>query len=106
MLTTGEGADELFAGYSYLHGSEFADPEALHGELVRSLEQLHHLNLQRCDRTTMYAGGLGQPNSPARMPPRKERHSARVIVSTGPEGFLESRRATSSPSPTTSTQSP
>ena len=54
MLTTGEGADELFAGYSYLHGSEFADPEALHGELVRSLEQLHHLNLQRCDRTTMY----------------------------------------------------
>ena len=106
MLTTGEGADELFAGYSYLHGSEFADPEALHGELVRSLEQLHHLNLQRCDRTTMYADSLGQPNSPARMPPRKARHSARVIASTGPEKFLESRRATSSPSPATSTQSP
>ena len=30
------------------------DPEALHGELVHSLEQLHPLNLQCCDRTTMY----------------------------------------------------
>ncbi len=53
-MLTGEGADELFAGYSYIHGPEFADPEALHGELVHSLEQLHPLNLQCCDRTTMY----------------------------------------------------
>jgi asparagine synthetase B (glutamine-hydrolysing) len=53
-VLTGEGADELFAGYSYIHGPEFADPEALHGELVHSLEQLHPLNLQCCDRTTMY----------------------------------------------------
>ena len=56
VVLTGEGADELFAGYSYLHAAEFAEPEVLHGELVRSLEQLHHLNLQRCDRTTMYFG--------------------------------------------------
>lgn len=56
VVLTGEGADELFAGYSYLHGEEFAEPEALHAELVRSLEQLHHLNLQRCDRTTMNFG--------------------------------------------------
>ena len=56
VVLTGEGADELFAGYDYLHCPEFADPEALHGELVRSLEQLHHLNLQRCDRATMYFG--------------------------------------------------
>jgi asparagine synthase (glutamine-hydrolysing) len=54
VVLAGEGADELFAGYSYIHGPEFAYPEVLHGELVRSLEQLHHLNLQRCDRTTMY----------------------------------------------------
>jgi len=54
VVLTGEGADELFAGYSYLHCAEFAEPETLHGELVRSLEQLHHLNLQRCDRTTMH----------------------------------------------------
>jgi asparagine synthase (glutamine-hydrolysing) len=56
VVLTGEGADELYAGYSYMHSPEFADPHALHAELVRSLEQLHHLNLQRCDRTTMYFG--------------------------------------------------
>ncbi|MCO5561385.1 hypothetical protein L7F22_015006 [Adiantum nelumboides] len=56
VVLTGEGADELFAGYSYVHGPEYADPDTLQAELVRSLEQLHHLNLQRCDRTTMYFG--------------------------------------------------
>jgi asparagine synthase (glutamine-hydrolysing) len=56
VVLTGEGADELYAGYSYMHSPEFADPNALHAELVRSLEQLHQLNLQRCDRTTMYFG--------------------------------------------------
>jgi asparagine synthase (glutamine-hydrolysing) len=56
VVLTGEGADELFAGYSYLHTEEFAEPDVLHAELVRSLEGLHHLNLQRCDRTTMYYG--------------------------------------------------
>ncbi len=56
VVLTGEGADELFAGYTHQHTAEFADPDALHGELVRSLEQLHGLNLQRCDRTTMHYG--------------------------------------------------
>jgi asparagine synthase (glutamine-hydrolysing) len=56
VVLTGEGADELYGGYSYMHTPRFADPNALHAELVRSLEQLHHLNLQRCDRTTMYFG--------------------------------------------------
>jgi asparagine synthase (glutamine-hydrolysing) len=56
VVLTGEGADELFAGYSYVHTDEYAAPDVLHAELVRSLEQLHHLNLQRCDRTTMYYG--------------------------------------------------
>jgi len=56
VVLTGEGADELYGGYSYMHTPEFADPNALHAELVRSLEQLHHLNLQRCDRTTMHFG--------------------------------------------------
>ncbi|WP_308216136.1 asparagine synthase (glutamine-hydrolyzing) [Pseudonocardia humida] len=56
VVLTGEGADELFAGYTHQHTDEFADPDALHGELVRSLEQLHGLNLQRCDRTTMHYG--------------------------------------------------
>ncbi len=56
VVLTGEGADELFAGYSYMHGEDFAEPDVLHAELVRNLEGLHHLNLQRCDRTTMYYG--------------------------------------------------
>ncbi|MDN5861805.1 MAG: asparagine synthase (glutamine-hydrolyzing), partial [Pseudonocardia sp.] len=56
VVLTGEGADELFAGYSYLHDEEFADPDALQGELVRNINQLHGLNLQRCDRTTMFHG--------------------------------------------------
>ncbi|HZA18150.1 MAG TPA: asparagine synthase (glutamine-hydrolyzing), partial [Pseudonocardiaceae bacterium] len=51
VVLTGEGADELYGGYSYVHSPQFADPDALQAELVRSLEQLHHLNLQRCDRT-------------------------------------------------------
>lgn len=54
VVLTGEGADELFAGYDYL--CDFRDPEALHRELVRTVESLHNLNLQRCDRVTMAHG--------------------------------------------------
>jgi asparagine synthase (glutamine-hydrolysing) len=54
VVLTGEGADELFAGYEYL--SEFDDEETLQAELVRSVEGLHNLNLQRCDRVTMAFG--------------------------------------------------
>jgi asparagine synthase (glutamine-hydrolysing) len=55
VVLTGEGADELYAGYDYYH-DEFADPEALHGELVRTIRGLHDLNLQRADRVTMAHG--------------------------------------------------
>ncbi|RZQ62838.1 asparagine synthase (glutamine-hydrolyzing) [Amycolatopsis suaedae] len=55
-VLTGEGADELFAGYSYFHAEPFTDPDALQAELVRTVTELHHLNLQRCDRTTMAYG--------------------------------------------------
>ena len=54
VVLTGEGADELFAGYEYLR--EFTDPDDLHAELVRTVESLHNLNLQRCDRVTMAHG--------------------------------------------------
>jgi asparagine synthase (glutamine-hydrolysing) len=54
VVLTGEGADELFAGYSYY--DEFRDEGALQEELVRSVESLHSLNLQRCDRVTMAHG--------------------------------------------------
>ena len=51
VVLTGEGADELFAGYEYFQ--DFADPTALHDELVANVNDLHGLNLQRCDRVTM-----------------------------------------------------
>jgi len=51
-VLTGEGADELFAGYAYHHG--YADePRALADELTRSLGTMHNINLQRVDRMTM-----------------------------------------------------
>jgi asparagine synthase (glutamine-hydrolysing) len=54
VVLTGEGADELFAGYEYLR--DFSDPELLHAEITRTVEGLHNLNLQRCDRVTMAHG--------------------------------------------------
>lgn len=55
VVLTGEGADELYAGYDYYH-DDFAEPEDLHGELVRTIRGLHDLNLQRADRVTMAHG--------------------------------------------------
>ena len=52
VVLTGEGADELFAGYAYYH-DDFDDAAELHDELVATVESLHGLNLQRADRTTM-----------------------------------------------------
>lgn len=54
VVLTGEGADEIFAGYEYLE--DFRTGEDLHAELVRTIEGLHNLNLQRCDRVTMAHG--------------------------------------------------
>ncbi len=54
VVLTGEGADELYAGYDHLR--EITDAADLQAELVRSVEGLHNLNLQRCDRVTMAHG--------------------------------------------------
>jgi len=54
VVLTGEGADELFAGYEYLR--DYSDPDLLHAEITRTVEGLHNLNLQRCDRVTMAHG--------------------------------------------------
>ncbi len=51
VILTGEGADELFAGYTYYKG--ITDQSILHRELRRSVESLHNINLQRVDRMTM-----------------------------------------------------
>lgn len=51
VILTGEGADELFAGYAYHKG--ISDPALLHQELCRSVTTLHNINLQRADRLTM-----------------------------------------------------
>ena len=58
VILTGEGADELFAGYRYY--KEYTDPDALHQELRRSVTALHNVNLQRVDRLTMCHGLEGR----------------------------------------------
>ena len=54
MVITGEGADELWAGYAYFEDAP--SPEALHRELVRIYGALAVANLQRTDRITMAHG--------------------------------------------------
>jgi asparagine synthase (glutamine-hydrolysing) len=51
VILTGEGADELFAGYRYHKAIQNHDQ--LHRELRRSITTLHNINLQRVDRMTM-----------------------------------------------------
>ena len=58
VILTGEGADELFAGYTYHRTS--TDPATLHQELCRSIATLHNINLQRVDRLTMLHGLEGR----------------------------------------------
>lgn len=61
---SGEGGDELFAGYDYYKKLE---PETLNGELINSINRLHNTALQRVDRsaaaygTDAYVGFLAPP---------------------------------------------
>lgn len=54
VMLTGEGADELYAGYSYLR--RYDSPESLQKELMYITEALHNTNLQRGDRMSMAHG--------------------------------------------------
>jgi asparagine synthase (glutamine-hydrolysing) len=54
VMLTGEGADELYAGYDYLRG--FAQAEQLQREMEYIVGALHNTNLQRADRMSMRFG--------------------------------------------------
>ncbi len=58
VILTGEGADELFAGYNYY--KSMTDPAQLHQAMRLSIEGLHNVNLQRVDRMTMRHGIEGR----------------------------------------------
>ena len=51
VILTGEGADEVFAGYHYI--KRLKNKEDLQDESIRILTGLHNMNLQRVDRVTM-----------------------------------------------------
>lgn len=51
VFLTGEGADEVYAGYEYLGG--FDSPEVLQKEMIYITSALHNTNLQRADRISM-----------------------------------------------------
>ncbi len=79
VVLTGEGADELFAGYDHLR--DVTDADELRLELIRSVEGLHNLNLQRCDRgehgaRTRGAGAVPRPRPDRGGPARPDRLEA------------------------------
>ncbi len=51
VFLTGEGADEIYAGYEYLGG--FDSPDVLQQEMIDITAALHNTNLQRADRMSM-----------------------------------------------------
>ncbi|NJC94995.1 MAG: asparagine synthetase B [Anaerolineales bacterium] len=54
VILTGEGADEIFAGYDYL--ARYETPDDLQDEMIHITKALHNTNLQRADRMSMAFG--------------------------------------------------
>ncbi len=54
VILTGEGADEIYAGYDYL--AEYRSPDNLQAEMLHIIKALHNTNLQRADRMSMAFG--------------------------------------------------
>lgn len=58
VILTGEGADELYAGYDYM--AQIQSPPELQRELLITISELHRTNLQRADRMFMAFGVEGR----------------------------------------------
>ena len=58
MVLSGEGSDEIFAGYLYFHKAP--DAKELHEELVRKLGQLHLYDCLRANKSLMSWGVEGR----------------------------------------------
>jgi asparagine synthase (glutamine-hydrolysing) len=58
VILTGEGADELYAGYDYM--APIQSPQELQRELLITISELHRTNLQRADRMFMAFGVEGR----------------------------------------------
>ncbi|HSM69962.1 MAG TPA: asparagine synthase B [Anaerolineales bacterium] len=54
VILTGEGADEIYAGYDYL--ARYEDGDELQDEMIHITKALHNTNLQRADRMSMAFG--------------------------------------------------
>lgn len=54
VILTGEGADEIYAGYDYF--GSYTNPQKLQEEMVGITTALHNTNLQRADRIPMAFG--------------------------------------------------
>ena len=54
MVLSGEGADEVFAGYLYFHKAP--NPEELHKETVRKVADLYKYDCLRANKSTMAWG--------------------------------------------------
>jgi asparagine synthase (glutamine-hydrolysing) len=54
VILTGEGADEVYAGYDYL--AKYDSPDDLQDEMLYITNALHNTNLQRADRMSMAFG--------------------------------------------------
>ena len=54
VILTGEGADEIYAGYDYL--ARYEEANELQDEMLNITNALHNTNLQRADRMSMAFG--------------------------------------------------